>query len=142
MVPPCCHLLRPMRVQEKKKKKRKEEQLDDLATVARTRRGATMHVLDVDAVAVYRPKTAETARAYEGLLSLIHEQFGEQPQVRTCGTCACVAVLGTGWRDTWRHAHGGRERAWEPLSARGRVAHSVLASCAEHHHTSPCLFEA
>lgn len=40
---------------------------------------AALHVITC------RPKTKETARAYEGLLALIHEQFGEQPQVRHWG---------------------------------------------------------
>lgn len=37
---------------------------------------------------ICRPKTKETARAYEGLLALIHEQFGEQPQVCKLGASA------------------------------------------------------
>ncbi len=41
-----------------------------------------LSVMDVDNASMYRPKTKETREAYEMLLSVIHQQFGEQPQVR------------------------------------------------------------
>lgn len=41
-----------------------------------------LSVMDVDAARLYRPKSRETREAYEALLAVIHQQFGEQPQVR------------------------------------------------------------
>ncbi len=38
-------------------------------------------MMDVDAGYMYRPKTRETREAYEALLAVIQQQFGEQPQV-------------------------------------------------------------
>jgi hypothetical protein len=46
--------------------------------------------MDIDQAGVYRPKTKQTRDAYEALLSVIHQQFGEQPQVCTvAGGTAC-----------------------------------------------------
>lgn len=41
--------------------------------------GAGMSVLDIDTAGLYRPRTKETREAYEALLSVIREQFGDQP---------------------------------------------------------------
>ena len=38
-----------------------------------------MSVLDIDTAGFYRPRTKETREAYEALLSVIREQFGDQP---------------------------------------------------------------
>lgn len=38
-----------------------------------------MSVLDIDTAGLYRPRTKETREAYEALLSVIREQFGDQP---------------------------------------------------------------
>ena len=38
-----------------------------------------MSVLDIDTAGMYRPRTKETREAYEALLSVIREQFGDQP---------------------------------------------------------------
>jgi len=41
--------------------------------------GGGMSVLDIDTAGLYRPRTKETREAYEALLGLIREQFGDQP---------------------------------------------------------------
>ena len=41
--------------------------------------GGGMSVLDIDTAGFYRPRTKETREAYEALLSVIREQFGDQP---------------------------------------------------------------
>eukprot|EP00798_Chlamydomonas_sp_ICE-L_P019206 gene19206-25824_t len=61
------------------KKKRDAQQVDDDLGPSK-RRTADAGLLGADMAGVYRPKTKETRAAYEGLLSVIHEQFGEQPQ--------------------------------------------------------------
>ena len=40
-----------------------------------------MSVLDIDTAGFYRPRTKETREAYEALMGVIREQFGDQPQV-------------------------------------------------------------
>lgn len=39
-----------------------------------------MSVLDIDTAGFYRPRTKETREAYEALMGVIREQFGDQPQ--------------------------------------------------------------
>jgi pre-mRNA-splicing helicase BRR2 len=41
---------------------------------------SSMSVLDIETAGFYRPRTKETQEAYEALLSVIREQFGDQPQ--------------------------------------------------------------
>jgi hypothetical protein len=63
-----------------------QEAVDEFGQATKRRGGGGgggMTVLDVDAGHLYRPKTRETREAYEALLAVIHQQFGEQPEVRT-----------------------------------------------------------
>ena len=43
-------------------------------------RGATVITETDDMDAMYRPKTKDTARAYEGILNFIRKCIGDQPQ--------------------------------------------------------------
>ncbi|KAL6751574.1 RNA helicase, activating signal cointegrator 1 [Haematococcus lacustris] len=69
-----------------KKKRAQQESADDFGLASNKRGkqgsgvGGSLSVMDIDNANVYRPKTKETREAYEALLALIHQQFGEQPQ--------------------------------------------------------------
>ena len=52
---------------------------DEIAAQKKRSRGVGMSVLDVESQAVYRPKSRETRRAYEALLSMIQSGLGDQP---------------------------------------------------------------
>ena len=55
---------------------------------------AGVTVMDIDNANMYRPRTRETREAYEALLAVIHQQFGEQPQVcRRTHTHVCVCLF-------------------------------------------------
>ena len=71
--------------QEKAKEKRKggldQDDLDAYAAKRKKGRAASgASVLTAEADGSYRPKTRETRAAYEALLGMIQQQFGDQPQ--------------------------------------------------------------
>ena len=68
---------------QKKKRQEASREVDDMGPPAKARKTAqAASVLELDQVNFYRPRTQETRAAYEALLSVIRQQFGDQPQVR------------------------------------------------------------
>ena len=84
------HRSRPAELDERMKKSKEKRKnaaggmdQDDLDAYAakRKRRGTERaSVLDAEADGSYRPKTRETRAAYEALLGMIQQQFGDQPR--------------------------------------------------------------
>ncbi|KAL4451451.1 hypothetical protein ABPG75_007113 [Micractinium tetrahymenae] len=72
---------RPEGLQKKPARKREgaEGEAFDLPKRRKAGGGGGMSVLDIDTAGMYRPRTKETREAYEALLSVIREQFGDQP---------------------------------------------------------------
>ncbi|PSC69011.1 U5 small nuclear ribonucleo 200 kDa helicase-like [Micractinium conductrix] len=72
---------RPDGLAKKPAKKREGAPGEEGFDLPKRRKGTAsgMSVLDIDTAGMYRPRTKETREAYEALLSVIREQFGDQP---------------------------------------------------------------
>lgn len=108
-----------------------------------------MSVLDIDTAGLYRPRTKETREAYEALLSVIREQFGDQPAdvlrgaadevlavlkndrmtVRgdRMGLACSLRAEGAAWQESVCVILGGD--SWGAMSAWQGEAHAAARAC-------------
>ncbi|KAL5724254.1 RNA helicase [Ranunculus cassubicifolius] len=88
---------RPVEVEDKSKKSKKQKERDgegtSVSVVRKRRRLKEESVLNLPEDGVYQPKTKETERAYAGILSIIQQHLGGQPQDVLCGAADEVLVV-------------------------------------------------